>query len=336
MKILSFLFLVYITYSNSEDIQNITMGDITPKLLRASKDTDYFYYSYNNSTTYNSAYLLLIDDLYYLKEIKYCLTSSYPSNTTIKECYFNSINYDDLKTKGARYFYYYRMPISSRDTYTIIKYSGKYQNGKFRAKSYFIEKVPIGSNYETELSTFDSSLYNNYFYVNIDYPSSNSLYFNFSIYDKDSFFPTIYYCQSKNNPEYNSPENICEYFSSLIYYAKKYTKYKNEYFYKIDPALDKGTYIIVKYDISYSYSDRLLYGKVTYNAPVEPPSPPSKSLSTLSIVFIAIGGVAFIGIIITIVWYFCRKKEVTSVNADCASTSYPDCSLVTENNTNPT
>ena len=220
----------------------------------------------------------------------------------------------------------------------IIKYSGKNSSGIFKARSFFIDEVPVDSYDETELThTFNSY---NYFYTNIDYSNYNYLYFNLTDLKNKNLEQPIYYCKTNTNPKYYSPISDCK-FNSLYYYDKKYTNGTYEYYHKLDISSYTWPYIVVRY-----YSSKgafYLRAKSSYTDPTDPSSGPSrKTLSTLSIIFIAIAGVAFIGIIITIVCYFCRKKEVTNVSCTPTPTetgevvNYPNCSLVTENNINST
>ena len=71
--------------------------------------------------------------------------------------------------------------------------------------------------------------------------------------------------------------------------------------------------------------------------PIDPSSGPSrKTLSIIVIISIAIGGVALIGILITIVFYFCRKKEVPNdsfIPKQPAEEDFaPNYPVLTENN----
>ena len=93
MKVLFLLFLVFITYSNSRDIQFIKMGDSVPKNLRASLDTDYFFFVYDRFVTYNFTHLVLLDNQYDIYPISYCLSFDTPSDSIINECDFNHISY---------------------------------------------------------------------------------------------------------------------------------------------------------------------------------------------------------------------------------------------------
>ena len=208
MKFLIVLFLVLMLYSNSQNIQYITMGDTSLKLLRSSTYYDYFYFSYNRDTTYTKAYLLLFDNWYSLNlnSTYYCSTSSYPSDTTIKDCTFHYKNCYGL-SKGR--IYYYQIPISKSNNYIIIKYSGKNSSGIFKARSIFIDKVPVDYYDETILTmTLDS---HNYFYTNIDYSSYNYLYFNLTDLKRDNLEQPLYYCKTNKNPENYSPISDCNF-----------------------------------------------------------------------------------------------------------------------------
>ena len=65
---------------------------------------------------------------------------------------------------------------------------------------------------------------------------------------------------------------------------------------------------------NYNSSSGRLYAQGSfyeYNEPSEPTT--DKSLPTLSIVFIAIGGVALVGIMITIICYYRRKRKANNI-----------------------
>ena len=133
------LFLVFISYSYSIDLQYINIGDNSPKSLRSSKNYDYFYFSIKSYVTYYQAYLLLSDDGYNIIDIYYCPTSSYPTDTVIDTCGFFSVYYYIEKKTSTGTLYYYKIPISNiNKTYVIIQYRGTYSYGKFKARCYFI------------------------------------------------------------------------------------------------------------------------------------------------------------------------------------------------------
>ena len=69
-------------------------------------------------------------------------------------------------------------------------------------------------------------------------------------------------------------------------------------------------YVIVKYSGSWGIGTRTLYAKSSYRDLYVYDKPVIKGFSTLTIVFIIIAALAFTGIIITIVCYYCRKKNV--------------------------
>ena len=245
-------------YSSSQNIQYITLGDTSPKLLRSSTYTDYFYFSYNSYTTYSKAYLLLFDNGYglSLNSTYYCSSSSYPSDSTIKECTFN---YKNCYAMSKGRIYYYEIPISRGNSYIIMKYSGKNSSGIFKARSLFIDKVPVDSNDETKfIMTLDSY---NYFYTKIDYSRYNYLYFNLTELKSNNLEQPIYYCKTNNNPEYYSPKGECS-FISLNYYSENNTKGTYEYYYKLDISSISYSYIVVKFYALHSPLD--IHAKSSY------------------------------------------------------------------------
>ena len=176
----------------------------------------------------------------------------------------------------------------------------------------------------------------NDFYTDISNPSSDYIYFNISDLN-DNLNQPIYYCKTDKNPEYYEPTSNCS-LVILNYYDKKDSNGKYEYYYTVDTSSYRGTYIVVRYYVNHSSGS--LYARSSYRDPSDhsrAPSSSNKNLSTLGIVFIAIAAVAFIGIIITIVYYYCRKEENSNVsfipNEPTVVISAPN--LVIENNIIP-
>lgn len=64
MEILFLLLVIFIAYSNSINVQEIELGDISFKNLRTSTSPDFFYISINGQTIYNFIYFLFLDDSY--------------------------------------------------------------------------------------------------------------------------------------------------------------------------------------------------------------------------------------------------------------------------------
>ena len=321
MKVLFLLSLVFITYSNSDDIQYIAMGTSSLKNLNSPKFTDYFYFPIDSRSTYNTAYLLLFDTDNGKENIYYCSTSSYPSDATIKSCSFKLID----SVKYSHPVYYYKIPISPSASYIIIEYTGKHKYWKVKARSYFMEKILANSYDKTKISTFKDT--DNYFYMKIGNPSHDYLYFNF-INSDSTFDKTIYFCQTDNNPEYDSPS--CS-FRPIDRYGQNYTYNNYENYYKADIRSYSGEYIIVKFQYNSNYNE--LYLKSSYNDFLPQP------LSTVAIVLIVIGSVVFVGIIIILIYCCCKKRAANNNTYEANQSAVvvsnnPDFPLMEKNNMN--
>ena len=299
------------------------MGSSSLKDLNTPIFTDYFYFPIDSRSTYNTANLLLFIPSMGFENIYYCSTSSYPSDETINSCTFTLINY--VKSSGS--LEYYKIPISSSASYIIIKYSGRNRYLTIKARSYFMEKIPVNSYDKTKISTFTDT--DNYFYMKIGNPSHDYLYFNF-INSDSTFDKTIYFCQTDNNPEYDSPS--CS-FRPIDRYGQNYTYNNYENYYKADIRTYSGEYIIVKFQYNSKSSYPTLYLKSSYNDFYHKP------LSTVAIVLIVIGSVVFVGIIIIII-HCCYKKRAAynsthEVNQSAVVVSNnPDFPLMEKNNMN--
>ena len=164
MKVTFLLFLVFITYSHSFDIQEVPIGNYLTT-LRASKDEDYFYFSIKKYLQRNYLYLFLLVNGYSINKTDYCNTNNYPSQSSIERCSFYSLSYD-VSDSGKSY--YYKVSISSGYSYTIIRYSGSNSYGTFKASgSYtnFTKSIMLDASSNTDMTTLENS--NNYFYTNI-------------------------------------------------------------------------------------------------------------------------------------------------------------------------
>ena len=314
MKALILLFSILIFYSNSYEIQNITIGEISLKSLKASKYNEYFCFLTNSSNiTYSHVYLLLLEAYdFYLDIISYC----YSNESSAYNCEFNLGNRYDLKKTLSGNAHYYKIPISPNNNYIIIRYHGAQNYGTLKARGAFmsfIENVAIDSDYDIKLSILIDT--DNYFYTNISNTNYNYIYFNFSDASNVLEQP-IYYCITADNPEINRPTTSSCDFKYVNYHEKNRTYYTVEYYYKADITSKNGNsnYVVIKY--SGNSPNGILYVKSSFRDFYNPPSPAGKSLSTLAIVFISIGGVAFLGILITIIFY-CRRKKSNS-NSDYA------------------
>ena len=308
MKILFLLFLVFIPYSHS--LQYITIRDTSLKTLNSSTSTDYFYIRVPAN---KDLHLVLVDNGYSIKYINYCSTYSYtiPTESTLEECLFSSFSHYDSKSTSSGTEYYYKDSTIISFNYIIIRYSGRNATGTIKASAViaYMQNVEIG-NSQTYLSTEVN--YDTYFYTNVSYSSHDYIYFKLT--DTLQFLnKTIHYCLTDNNPKNNYLRTIRScHFSPLDNYKTGQTYFNNEYYYKINITNISGHYVVVRYEYNSSYG--YLYAQSSYNEFKEPSkSSTSTPLSTLSIVFIAIGGVALLGIMITIICYYCRKRRVNNI-----------------------
>ena len=311
MKVQFFLFLIFITYSENS-IQEIYLGCFRMETLKSSIMNDYFFFYTHLGKDEN---LLLIDDNYDMNDIYYCsvFIHTLPTESTIKNCSFNILYPYDSRNTSKGIEYYYNITSSSKYNYIIIRYSGSKYKGNIKACALYadIKKIPIGSFYETNITRIANTYA--FFYSSIEYPHPNYLYFN--ITDRDTQFDkSMHYCFSHSNPESNffGTINRCDIFS-LSYYNKTKNKYGlYEYYYKVDVShYDTINIIIVKF--GFCSSTRQLYAQNSYDEYGYTPSSKTKPLSTLTIVFIVTGAAAFLGIIITVIFYYCRKKEVNNI-----------------------
>ena len=289
MKALFLLFLVFITYSHSINIQNVPIGN-SLTYLRASTNEDYFYVSIDN---YYNLYLLLIDYSYSINRTYYCNTYSYPSQSSIDSCSFYSLYYDfsDSQIKSSGKSYYYKIPVLPRRSYVIIKYSGSNSYGTIKASgSYtnFLKSIKLDASSNTDITTLKNR--DNYFYTYIGY--HNFDYLHFYISDPNRLLENpIYYCTT-----YTYPESYLDCTFNILFYAERNPNNDYDYLYKVNVSAYNGCYIILKYSVS--SSNGYLYVKIRS----------SKPLSTVAIVFIAIGSLAFVGIIIGLIVYCCKKR----------------------------
>ena len=310
MKVLFLLFLTFIKYSYSNDLQNVPIG-ISLRTLRISDNDDYFYFSTSCYTSYSFAYLLLIDDRY-TNYIYYCYASTSPSQSTIGACSFKYIKYYDLYNPSLQKEYYYKIPISSSKPYIIIRYSGRFSN-RIKARISVNPLIPkvVDLGYSIKLSSFENT--DNYFSYSIGNSSSSYLYF----YIDDTFHALkepIYYCKTLNNPDYYFPSNSCFF---PIYYYDKNVDDLYDYSYRVDTSAYSGGYIIIRYSVRNS---GCIYVKSTYTSSYRP-------FPVVSIVLNVIASVAFVIIIISFIRYFCKKRDVNNIINEPTQPAMADSNL---------
>ena len=295
MKVLFLLFLVSITCSNFNfiDIQRVQIYNLSLTKLNSSTDEDHFYF-HHVSKYRDFFYLALYDNGYDMNKISYCSTNI-STYWKIDDCKFNLIEPQDKDSRNntSGIIYYYIIPSIPDDQDLIIKYSGKNGNGIFKAAgSYrsFIERLNVvGSNYD--ITTFENS--NNYFYTNIGGLTSKYLYLYFEDKHKSLEDP-IYYCFTKYDPENNySLAKNCNYSSVKIDEKDPVGGY--DFVYKVEIGSKSGN-ILVKYFVNSSKG----WLKVSART--------SKFLSRVAIAFIVIGCLVFVGIIIVLIVYGCKKR----------------------------
>ena len=171
--------------------------------------------------------------------------------------------------------------------------------------SYNVQQVLIDSSYVTYLDTYN---YNNYFYIRTGWKNYEfSIYFY--LFDTSYELNRYEYCLTTNSPNYDTTIDNCDFISLNFYRFHKKDNTNQYYFKKNIKNYVYNQYLIVKY--SGSNSRGTLTAKSSYSD-LYYESNSTTGFSTLTIVFIVIAAVAFIGIIITIVCYFCRKKNVAN------------------------
>ena len=322
MKVLFLLFLVFIKYSNSDGIQNLEV-ESSLTTLKSSNDQEHFYFSLNGYKSYSYIYLLISENLCDVYKIYYCDTTIYPTEESIRSYTYYGVDYYYSQSTSSGKEKYYRIPIDSSKSYIIIKYYGTNSDGTIKARSTiypFIFKVPVDSGPDLRFSTLVNAY--NYLYSSIGYPSSDYLYFYFY----DPYFnlvDPIYYCITSYNPEnYPSP---CSSFDSLSYYDKKPNN-NYAYSYRVDTSSYRGQYVILKYTVKYSNYVGIKSSYTAYSLP----------LSTVAIVFIVIGSVIFVGLIIFLIYYFCKKRNADNISytptQPGVATSTPTYPLMEQNN----
>ena len=310
MKVLFLLFLVFIPYFNS--LQYITIGDTSLKTLNSSTSADYFYIEVPPN---KNLHLVLLDNGYNINKIYICSTysSSAPTESTLDICFFfySTFPHYDSKSTLSGIEYYYKKSTSTSFNYIIIGYSGRNATGTIKAGAViaYMQNVEIG--YSEKYLTRDLN-YDTYFYTNVSDSSYDYIYYKLT--DTLQYLnKTIHYCLTDNNPKDNYLGTIrsCS-FSPLDNYKKRRQNDDDEYYYKINITNISGHYVVVRYE--YNSSNGSLYAQSSYNEFKEPSEPTiDKSLPTLSIVFIAIGGVALVGIMITIICYYRRKRKANNI-----------------------
>ncbi len=286
---------------------------------------------------YADTHIVLLDNGYNINNITYCNAYSYPTKQVIDICYFHNLSSYDSKSTPLGTEYYYAKHIGSVKQYLIMRYSGKNVNGTIKASGVvaYMKKIEIDS-FGTSLTGDVNG--DTYFYSSI-YSGYEYIYFNLT--DTSQYLnKTIYYCLTNDNPTDNYLRTIrsCSY-SPLDYYKKGRTFVNDEYYYKVYTGSYYKYYVVVRYKYSSAFSS--LYAQSSYHEFTEPSKPTTNtSFSTLSIVFIAIGGVALLGGMITIIYYYCGKRKVNNIangpTQPAVVDSNPSIPFVQQNNMQPT
>ena len=308
MKVLFLLFLVFIPYSYS--LQYITIGDTSLKNLTTSHYYNYFYILV---PAYKYLHLVLLDDSYYIDDIYYCFTHSYsnPNESTIDSCDFFSLSYYDLKSTSSGKEYYYKKFTQPYYNCIIIRYSGG-GSGTIKAGAAiaYMEEVDIDS---TGIELPRTSNNDTYFYTKIYFKYDHDyVYFNLSDTSKTSydFNTTLYCCLTNDDPKYFYLEAVRNCFFFPLYFNNTgKTDISYEYYYGLSIRNCDVDYVIVRYNYSSNYYS--LYVESSYNEFKRESN--EKILFIVTIVSIAIASLTFVGIIITIIWYYCRKRAVNNI-----------------------
>ena len=169
------------------------------------------------------------------------------------------------------------------------------------------------------------------FYSDLHFSSSDYVYFNLSD-TSNNFDGKMYYCLTQNDPRvyYLRIIRFCQ-FNPLVFYRKEKNYGNSEYYFKVNIEYSSGNYIILRYKYDSINGD--LYAQSSYyEFKKEMPSSYGYPLCTIEIVFIAIGGVAFVGIIITLICFCCQKRSVNNINNSHDESSMVTSALEEKNN----
>ena len=226
-------------------------------LPTSTSEKNYFYLTNSHYNSYSSyIYICLEDNGFELNfnNIQYCFTNTYPGyypENVVNNCSFTTISYYFYQKSSGIYQYYYKIPITSSYTYSIVYYDGKNSLGFLYVTSDYIDlsksikMTEVSINNRTSLTTI--SLYNKYFYLtNTDYNSY--IYICLEDYSFGLNNDKIKFCRTNTNPSSN-PDTVirsCS-FSSIDNYNSPSSSGTNKYYYKISTT-SSYTYSIVNYD----------------------------------------------------------------------------------------
>ena len=311
-----FLYVIsdYNELPKSIQMTGISRNNKTSLSVSSSKDK-YFYLTNSDYNSYsNYIYIYFEDNKFNLSYnyIEYCFTSTNPNSnpdTAVNDCYFTSINYYSNESSYGTYKYYYKIPINSSYTYSIVYYEGYNFFGNLDVTCGYNDLAGIMAfiprNLKTSLST-KSSVEKYFFIRNSDY-SKYSNYLNFYLEDTNFglSYNTIKYCSTNANL-YSYPHEYfkdCS-FNSLSSYDSQNLSDSKRYNYKFEIS-SSYTYSLIYYDGSNSSGSLYVY-IINENTSDE-----DKGLSAGAIVGIVLGLIAFVAICIIIIYYYrrCYKRN---------------------------
>ena len=176
--------IFYVTIDYNELVKSTKMTQISrnyrTSLITSSIYDKYFYLINRNYYSYSDYIYIYFEDNNFdlsYNNIKYCYTSNDPNSnpdSVVNECSFSTIYSYNSKSSSDIYKYYYKIPIKSSYTYSIVYYDGSNPSGYLYVTSYYndLAKNAIATYIprNSKTSLIIASSIDKYFYVlNIDY-----------------------------------------------------------------------------------------------------------------------------------------------------------------------
>ena len=312
---------LYVTSDYNDLVPTIKMTQISrnsrTSLPISSSNDKYFYLTNSDYYLYSTyIYLYLEDNNFGLSynNIRYCRTNTNPSSNidnVVYNCTFSTIYYYSRRSSSIKTKYYYRIPINSYFTYSIVYYEGSYSSGNLYVTTDYTDLVKnmkmtqVSRSSRASLPTTSSE--DKYFYLTNRNYYSNSNYIYICLEDNNFglSYNNIQYCLTNTNPNYNPDSALsnCS-FSSIPYYNTKNSSGITKYYYRIPTTSSSYSYSIINYEGSYSSGN--LYVTSDYE---NISSDDSKGSSSGAIIGIIVGSIAVLVIMIIIIYRCCCKKN---------------------------